>query len=68
MEEVHKKDLNTMRLRLYEVHFDLTCESHPNLLQTYFMTIIYDLKIYLIMSDPHYVNFLLMNLFHNPTV
>ena len=40
MEEVHKNELDMMRLRLYEVNFDLTCEVHPNYSKTYFINIL----------------------------
>ena len=41
MEEVRKKkELDIMRLKLYEVKFDLTCECHQNTSKTYFMNIL----------------------------
>ena len=41
MEEVQKKkELDIMRLKLYEVKFDLTCECHQNTSKTYFMNIL----------------------------
>ena len=53
-----------MRLKLYEVKFDLTCERHQNTSKTYFMNILgcFDdhqiwPKIDLIISEPHYVKF-----------
>ena len=40
MEEVLKKELDIMRLKLYEVKFDPTCEHHQNTSKTYFMNIL----------------------------
>ena len=40
MEEVHKKEHDIMRFRLYEVYFDLTCDGHQNTSKIYFMNIL----------------------------
>ena len=38
--EVHKNELDIRRFKLNKVNFEVTCESHPNHLKTYFMKIL----------------------------
>ena len=77
MEEVRKKkQLDIMRLKLYEVKFDLTCECHQNTSKTYFMNILGCFDDHQIWPQnwPHHIwaslcqVFFFINLLHRPGV
>ena len=70
-----KKELDIMRLKLYEVKFDLTCERHQNTSKTYFMNILGGFDDHQIWPQnwPHHIwaslcRFFFINLLHRPGV